>query len=143
MYCDLWPYLWLVFKSGFWSRAAYSGARMVYQIKNQHSTVISLIWEICQNKTESWLPLWSSLLCLQWLALFFLASMAFMNKKKLRLMRTKITKFQAGLVKYKVHLSFEHGTVASKIIKIWILRWSFSCYDYYIWRATCICDMFW
>ena len=26
MYCDLWPYVWLVFKSGFKSRAGYSGA---------------------------------------------------------------------------------------------------------------------
>jgi hypothetical protein len=30
MYCDLWPYVWLVFKSGFYSRAGYSGARTVY-----------------------------------------------------------------------------------------------------------------
>ena len=30
MYCDLWPYVWLVFKSGFYSRAAYDGARTVY-----------------------------------------------------------------------------------------------------------------
>ena len=30
MYCDLWPYVWLVFKSGFKSRAGYSGARMVF-----------------------------------------------------------------------------------------------------------------
>ena len=26
MYFDLWPYVWLVFKSGFLSRAGYSGA---------------------------------------------------------------------------------------------------------------------
>ena len=31
MYCDLWPYVWLVFKSGFKSRAGYSGARTVYK----------------------------------------------------------------------------------------------------------------
>ena len=29
MYCELWPYVWLVFKSGFYSRAAYDGARTV------------------------------------------------------------------------------------------------------------------
>ena len=34
MYCDLWPYVWLVFKSGFQSRAAYDGARMVSICKN-------------------------------------------------------------------------------------------------------------
>ena len=32
MYCDLWRYVWLVFKSGFWSRAAYDGARTVHKI---------------------------------------------------------------------------------------------------------------
>ena len=31
MYCDLWPYVWLVFKSGFYSRSAYDGARTVVQ----------------------------------------------------------------------------------------------------------------
>ena len=34
MYCDLWPYVWLVFKSGFYSRAGYSGARTVYVVIN-------------------------------------------------------------------------------------------------------------
>ena len=29
--CDLWPYVWLVFKSGFYSRAGYSGACTVYK----------------------------------------------------------------------------------------------------------------
>ena len=35
MYCDLWPYVWLVFESGFKSRAGYSGARMVDQNENE------------------------------------------------------------------------------------------------------------
>ena len=30
MYCDLWLYVWLEFKSGFYSRAGYSGARTVF-----------------------------------------------------------------------------------------------------------------
>ena len=30
MYCDLWPYVWLINESGFKSRAAYDGARTVY-----------------------------------------------------------------------------------------------------------------
>ena len=29
MYCDLWPYVWLINESGFKSRAAYDGARTV------------------------------------------------------------------------------------------------------------------
>ena len=29
MYCDLWPYVWLIIESGFKSRAAYGGARTV------------------------------------------------------------------------------------------------------------------
>ena len=29
MYCDLWPYVWLINQSGFKSRAAYGGARTV------------------------------------------------------------------------------------------------------------------
>ena len=32
MYSDLWPYVWLVFKSGFKSRAGYSGACTVHRI---------------------------------------------------------------------------------------------------------------
>ena len=32
MYCDLLPYVWLVFKSGFKSRAGYSGTRMVMKL---------------------------------------------------------------------------------------------------------------
>ena len=35
MYCDLWPYVWLVFKSGFKSRAGYSGARMYVPLKKE------------------------------------------------------------------------------------------------------------
>ena len=30
MYCDFWPYVWLVFKSGFYSRVGYSGAGTVF-----------------------------------------------------------------------------------------------------------------
>ena len=30
MYCDLWPYVWLINESGFKSRAAYGGARTVF-----------------------------------------------------------------------------------------------------------------
>ena len=30
MYCDLWPYVWLINESGFKSRAAYDGARTVF-----------------------------------------------------------------------------------------------------------------
>ena len=33
MYCDLWPYVWLINESGFKSRAAYGGARTVYHIQ--------------------------------------------------------------------------------------------------------------
>ena len=33
MYCDLWPYVWLVFKSRFESRAGYSGTRTVGDLK--------------------------------------------------------------------------------------------------------------
>jgi hypothetical protein len=32
MYCDLWPYVWLVSNSGFYSRAGYSGARTVVRL---------------------------------------------------------------------------------------------------------------
>ena len=31
MYCDLWPYVWLVLKSGLQSRTAYDGAHTVFQ----------------------------------------------------------------------------------------------------------------
>ena len=31
MYCDLWPYVWLINESGFKSRAAYGGARTVLE----------------------------------------------------------------------------------------------------------------
>ena len=31
MYCDLWPYVWLINESGFKSRAAYDGARTVFK----------------------------------------------------------------------------------------------------------------
>ena len=40
MYCDLWPYVWLVFKSGFSSRAGYSGARTVIELIQ----MAALIW---------------------------------------------------------------------------------------------------
>ena len=33
MYCDLWPYVWLIIESGFKSRAAYGGARTVFMAK--------------------------------------------------------------------------------------------------------------
>ena len=32
MYCDLWPYVWLIIESGFKSRAAYDGARTVFKV---------------------------------------------------------------------------------------------------------------
>ena len=42
MYCDLWPYVWLVFKSGFLSRAGYDGTRTVsiynYEFETQSKT---------------------------------------------------------------------------------------------------------
>ena len=37
MYCDIWPYVWLVFKSGLKSRAGYSGARTVGLFKSDKS----------------------------------------------------------------------------------------------------------
>ena len=39
MYCDLWPYVWLVFKSGFESRAGYSGARTVVKENRKKSLI--------------------------------------------------------------------------------------------------------
>ena len=51
MYCNLWPYVWLVFKSGFLSRAAYDGARTVtMQIVNGIKKNTEMFQEI--NKQE-------------------------------------------------------------------------------------------
>ena len=44
---QFWPYVWLVFKSGFYSKAGYSGARTVNQ-----------------NTYDDWLSLHSQVLCI-------------------------------------------------------------------------------
>ena len=43
-FLKFWPYVWLVFKSGFQSRAGYSGARTVYILEWPYLT--SLAWQI-------------------------------------------------------------------------------------------------
>ena len=48
MYCDLWPYVWLVFKSGFKSRAGYSGALTVFILKIRRF-VDSVIAKTCDE----------------------------------------------------------------------------------------------
>ena len=73
MYCDLWPYVWLVFKSGFKSRAGYSGARTVHglwlnqrdyreesQTKcGEHRGVFRMLilWVLSVNKIFIWHPI--------------------------------------------------------------------------------------
>ena len=48
MYCDLWPYVWLIIESGFKSRAAYGGAYGIYFFFISKKLVVTII--IIQNK---------------------------------------------------------------------------------------------
>ena len=46
MYCDLWPYIWLVFKSGFKSRAGYIGRGTVSTFLSIFSLCGIFFWRI-------------------------------------------------------------------------------------------------
>ena len=77
MYCDLWPYVWLINESGFKSRAAYGGARTVFQISQDKfcfgKRVISLIFDTFTTRYND------SDIKLNFLAIFILINTLFEN----------------------------------------------------------------